>query len=339
MEGRVRFSSPKDIEMFGLPNMDAKLGRHALEFVAEHERERVQQNLVDALAGKLLPNQRFAMRRADGSQFMAEVNGTLLHDGLGVARGLMIVTRDATERQRQEDELQSKNEELERFTYTVSHDLKSPLITIKGFAGALMADARAGRTDRLESDLKRVVVAADKMTQLLNGLLELSRIGRVERPPVSVSMSKLANEVVDLLSGSIKANKARVTVQQNLPSVLGDPQRLQQVLQNLIENALKFGGQPPKIFVGMKPIMGQEVFFVSDNGAGVEPRFRETIFGLFNKLDARTEGTGIGLALVRRIIEAHGGRVWVESAEADGTGAVFYFTLAPGAATSGTTET
>jgi two-component system sensor kinase FixL len=334
MEGRIRFASPKDLEMFGLVDMDAKLGRHALEFVAAGERERVTQALLQAFMGNIEHNQRFAMLRADGSRFMAEVNGTLLRDGLGVARGLMIVTRDVTDRQRQEDELKHKNEELERFTYTVSHDLKSPLITIKGFAGALLADAKAGRTDRVVDDLKRVVVAADKMGQLLNGLLELSRVGRIVNPPVRVSLTKLADDVVELLSGSIKERGARVTVQRDIPMVNGDPQRLQQVLQNLIENALKFGrdNQPPVIEVGAKHEAGLPVFFVRDEGRGIEPRFRDTIFGLFNKLDARSEGTGIGLALVRRIIEFHGGRIWVESGE-DGHGTVFYFTLPPAGAT------
>ncbi|HSY17404.1 MAG TPA: PAS domain S-box protein [Candidatus Acidoferrales bacterium] len=336
MEGRIRFASPKDLEMYGLPEMDAKLGRHALEFVAPAERERVTQSLLQAFMGNIEHNQRFMMLRADGSQFMAEVNGTLLRDGLGVARGLMIVTRDVTDRQQQEDELKHKNEELERFTYTVSHDLKSPLITIKGFTGALLTDAKAGRTDRLADDLKRVVVAADKMGQLLNGLLELSRVGRMVNPPVPVSITRLADDVVELLSGSIKERGAQVTVQRDLPAVNGDPQRLQQVFQNLIENALKFGRDthPPVIEVGAKIEAGIPVFFVRDDGRGIEPRFRDTVFGLFNKLDARSEGTGIGLALVRRIVEFHGGRIWVESGPG-GHGTVFYFTLSPGGATSG----
>jgi PAS domain S-box-containing protein len=328
LEGRVTFASPKDVELFGLPDAEAKLGRPGLEFIADRDRNRAARALQESLAGKFNPGERFLMRRQDGSLFVAELNGTPLRDALGVTRGVMIVIRDVTERQQQEDELKSKNRELERFTYTVSHDLKSPLITIKGFAGALLTDLNAGRSHRLKEDLKRIILATDKMTALLNGLLELSRIGRIVNPPVAVSMNKLAAEVIELLSGSIKQRAAKITVQPTLPPVYGDPQRLQEVLQNLLENALKFpaAGRAPEIEIGVTPLREQTAFFVRDRGQGIEPRYHETIFGLFNKLDVRSEGTGIGLALVRRIVEFHGGKIWVESAGA-GHGATFYFTL------------
>ena len=191
-----------------------------------------------SLAGEPDAGGRFNMIRADGTHFIGEFNCCPLRNALGLVSGVMIIARDVTERQQQDDELKSKNQELERFTYTVSHDLKSPLITIKGFAGALLNDVNAGRTDRLGEDLKRIVLAADKMTALLNGLLELSRVGRIVNAPVEVSMDKVAHDVVELLSGPIKQQQATVTVQPELPAVHGDPQRLQTVLQNLVENAL-----------------------------------------------------------------------------------------------------
>jgi signal transduction histidine kinase len=284
--------------------------------------------LRQALTGKFPPNERLVMRRNDGHEFVAELNGTLLRDALGVPWGILVIFRDVTGRQHQEDELKRKNDELERFTYTVSHDLRSPLITIKGFAGALLNDVTAGRTDRLQGDLKRIVLAADKMSDLLNGLLELSRVGRIVKPPMQVSMGRLAQEVLELLAGSIAQRQARVTVQPDLPVVHGDPQRLQEVLQNLVENALKFSipGHPPEVEIGFLTEGDQTRFFVRDHGRGIEPRFHESIFGLFNKLDPRTEGAGIGLALVRRIVEFHGGVIWVASAGPD-RGATFYFTL------------
>ena len=141
-------------------------------------------------------------------------------------------------------------------------------------------------------------------------------------------MSKLAEEVLELLAGSIQQQQANVAVQPGLPDAFGDAQRLQEVLQNLVENALKFSapGRAPEIEIGCKTIGGQTAYFVHDNGRGLEARFHETIFGLFNKLDARSEGAGIGLALARRIVEFHGGTIWVESA-GPGQGATFYFTL------------
>jgi len=327
--GRMLYSSPKAMELFyGSAEADLAPEQNALDLVSAQDRPRAAELLRGALGEKSPLNARLLMRRLDGHEFVGEINGRLLRDRLGVPWGILIVSRDVTERQRQEDELKSKNTELERFTYTVSHDLKSPLITIKGFAGVLLADAAAGRTARLEEDLKRIVLAADKMSELLNGLLELSRIGRMVNPPAVVSMTEIARDVSELLAGPIEQRQAVVTVQPGLPDAYGDAQRLQEVLQNLVENALKFSapGQAPEIEIGFKTLGNQTAYFVRDYGRGIDARFQESIFGLFNKLDPHLEGTGIGLALVRRIVEFHGGAIWVESAGL-GKGATFYFTL------------
>jgi GAF domain-containing protein len=226
------------------------------------------------------------------------------------------------------EELESKNAELERFTYTVSHDLKSPLFTIRGFLGYLKQDAIAGDRDRLEKDIQRIVDATDKMQQLLNDLLELSRIGRLMNEPREIDMRDLISEVLALLHGQIEARGVEVFVQENLPRVYGDRQRLTEVMQNLVDNAAKFmGAQPsPRIEIGAQGFeQGMPILFVRDNGVGIAPDHFDRIFGLFNKLDIKSDGTGIGLALVKRIIEMHGGRIWVESVP--GAGSTFSFTL------------
>jgi PAS domain S-box-containing protein len=242
--------------------------------------------------------------------------------------GAIAFGRDITEGKRMKTELQNKNRELESFTYTVSHDLKSPLITIRGFAGAIIEDLAARRNDRIEKDLQRISNAADKMMTLLDDLLQLSRIGRVINPPEPVDMTCLAKEIVDNLTTILDEDNVKVSVQPDLPTVSCDRQRILEVLQNLIENAVQYRGRQPelRIQVGLREEGGRPVFFVRDNGVGIASQYHQHIFGQFNRLDAQIPGNGIGLSLVKRIIEEHGGRVWVES-EGEGTGSTFCFSL------------
>ncbi len=233
-----------------------------------------------------------------------------------------------TEREKLINELEEKNGELERFTYTVSHDLKSPLITIKGFLGFLEQDAVNGNTVRLKADIQRIASAADKMQLLLGDLLELTRIGRLTNPYQNINFEELAHEAVELVHGQIQSKGIQVSIQEDLPTVYGDRRRLAEVLQNLIDNAAKFVGDRshPRIEIGLSGYENDKpIFYVKDNGIGIASIHHDRVFGLFNKLDADSDGTGIGLALVKRIVELHGGRIWIQSEV--GKGAAFFFTL------------
>jgi signal transduction histidine kinase len=232
------------------------------------------------------------------------------------------------ERERLIEELERRNAELERFTYTVSHDLRSPLVTVRGFVDLLEKDVASDRPERVAADLGRIRGATTTMEALLRELLELSRVGRVMNPPERVSLADLAGEAVELLQESLRAAAMRVDVQPGLPEVYGDRARLREVLQNLVENAVKFrsGQGEPVVEIGWRPTSDGPVIYVRDNGVGIDPRYHQRVFGLFERLDPRVEGSGVGLALVKRIVEVHGGRVWVES-EGEGRGSAFCFTL------------
>jgi signal transduction histidine kinase len=224
--------------------------------------------------------------------------------------------------------LQQQVSELERFTYTVSHDLRNPLVTIKGFLGVLEKDLREQKMDRIQSDFQRIAKATDKMNILLSELLELSRVGRIVNPPEEIDTNRLIQDAIESVHARLRSRNAAILVPPDMPTLYGDHIRLREVFENLLDNAVKYMGDQtdPKIEIGVRDQAGASILYVKDNGMGIEEQYKEKIFGLFEKLNPTIEGTGVGLALVKRIIETHGGKIWVES-DGLGEGSTFCFTI------------
>ena len=229
-------------------------------------------------------------------------------------------------------ELTIANKELEAFSYSVSHDLRAPLRAIEGFAGILLEEY-AGRLDAEGQRLFSLVRQNVKhMAQLIDDLLNFARIGRQSLTPQSVNIYALVKTLVDELSGSPETHKPDVVVRP-LPAVSGDGVLLQQVFKNLLLNAYKFTRKVanPRIEVGCRQNHQGRIYYVRDNGVGFDMRYADKLFGVFQRLHTvkEFEGTGVGLAIVQRIVHRHGGRVWAEGKVGEGAG--FYFTLASAA--------
>lgn len=272
--------------------------------------------------------------RKDGSLFWNELAVGPVRDESGKLVHFVGIQKDVTARihadlEREEliTELKGKNAELEQFAYAVSHDLRSPLVTIQGFLKPLQQSAAEGDIESHEADLDRIRRAVVRMAQLLNDVMELSRIGRVVNPQSDVSLGELAKQALESCRGTISTN-VQIEIADDLPIVCCDRTRMLTVLQNLIENALKFTSDEPipRVEVGVRRDNAEQVCFVRDNGIGIASDHRTRVFRLFEQLDKHVSGSGIGLALTKRIIEMHGGRIWVES-EGSGRGSTLCFVL------------
>jgi len=286
-------------------------------------------NIRKTLTGERWESVEIAIRHIDGSVRTVLWNSaTIFASDRKTPLATIAQGQDITERKHYEEELKLKNIELERFMYTVSHDLKSPLVTISTFLTYLQQDLATDNQERIHQDIGFMRSAADKMEILLSELLELFRVGRHVINPVDISLNEIYEETMQLVAGQISIIKATVLTSDRQLMLFGDRIRLIEIWQNLVENAAKYiGDQPePCIELGVENSNGEIVFFVRDNGIGIEPKFHENIFGLFNKLDQYSEGSGLGLALVKRIVETYGGRIWVES-KGIGHGSCFRFTL------------
>ena len=300
-------------------------GRHFRELVHPADLKKKEEALREVVDGQKAINFVNRNRCKDGNFRWIEWSAVPTGEGERV----YAVGRDVTERRQSEErlrmvneELARKSEEMEQILYTISHDLKSPLVTIQGFLSYLAGDTAAGRMDRVASHCQRIQNASSRMTRLIDHLLDFSRVGRMKNEPTIVNLSHLVDEVVASHVEQTAEKKIQVTIQRDMPIITADRDRIYQVLDNLVVNAIKYGSgaAQPRIEIGGRIENDEIRVFVKDNGVGIAPEFHKKVFELFHRLDQDTEGAGVGLAIVKRIVEGHGGRAWVESRPGEGAG-------------------
>lgn len=340
--GNITFINRRAFEYFGYDPEDLREGFTVIDVVAPEDRARAIENTMRVLSGEKVLDVEYAALRKDGSTFSVIVySSPIFQEGKVV--GLRGVVADITEHKKIEEqlriardelevrvkertaELENKNQEMERFIYTVSHDLRSPLITVEGYISFLQSDLADESKDNASEDLRMIGDAVNKMDRLLCDTLELSRAGRSLNPPAEVPFSVLVQEAHEQAAEKLRSRGVKVSVAEDMPSVVVDRMRTVEVLVNLLENGAKYiGDEPePRMEIGYLPDI--KAFFVRDNGIGIDKSQHDRIFELFYKVDRKSEGTGAGLAISRRLVEAHGGRIWVQSEIGKGT--TFYLTL------------
>ncbi len=294
----------------------------------------------------IVTNYALEIKHIDGHVMPVLYNASMYRDNNGNVIGVFAAARDITDRKKAEDEirklntelearvtvrtaeLEDANKELEAFSYSVSHDLRAPLRSIDGFSLALLEDYSAALDAKAQDYLNRIRTASQSMATLIDDLLELSRVSRHQIRLETIDISKMVEDIVGGFKQTDPDRSVSIKVLPNMKAV-GDSHLVRIALQNLVDNAWKFTGRQPdaKIEVGTVNNKGNTAYFIKDNGAGFNPRYRDKLFIPFQRLHNPSEfpGTGIGLATTYRIIKRHGGTVWAEGET--GKGAIFYFTL------------
>ena len=236
---------------------------------------------------------------------------------------------DITEQKQAEEQLRKINEELKNFVHVVSHDLKTPIISIQGFSSRLLKNYQEKLGEKGRVYLEHIKTSGRRMEVLVSDLLTLSKIGRVVSNLKDISSHEIVRNLTSDLQDRVKEKGIELVVAHNLPTISCDGERIYQVFQNLLVNAIKFMGdtESPQIEIGYADKGDFHQFSVRDNGIGIDPKYHRRIFDMFHRLKKieDEEGTGLGLAIVDRIVTDHDGKVWVESEK--GKGATFYYTL------------
>lgn len=344
--GMIRLGNSEALRMFGY-EANELLGKSVETLVPvryrsthvgdrNHYREHPQKRQMGA--GRHLTG-----LRKDGTEIPVEIGLSPIEslDGIQVLASIV----DITERKAIDDklhrayeEVQQKNQEMEQFVYTVSHDLKAPLVTSISFIGFLKEDIEAQNFDEVTDSLVRLEKAHRRMQELIDDLLELSRIGRLELHYEEINLTEILRDTLETFAERSKSNKVEINIANNLPIIKADRKRISQLFENIIGNAIKYTSDVacPKIEIFCRDTYNEVQICVRDNGPGIDPQFHEKIFGLFQRLDSSKEGTGVGLTIASRIMRLHKGKIWLNSEL--GKGAEFWLSFPKSLKTIGELE-
>lgn len=346
LDGFIAKTSQKGIQMLGFINEDEIINRSLFDFIDETDHFKAQNLIGLMLKGHYTGPSEYVMVRKDGSRFYAEANAEIIRDASGEPKSILIISRDISDRKRAEDEvirlnseleqrvldrtaqLEAANKDLEAFSYSVSHDLRTPLRALDGFANILMEDYADAIDDEGKRMLKIIVSNANNMGRLIDELLSFSRLGRKDISYSEINMREMAEEVYN--EHVSETDKETISFRiLDIPRASGDPAMIRQIWVNLIANAIKFTSHKPErnIEVGFKTGNGENIYYVKDNGAGFDMANAKNMFGVFKRLHSAKEfeGTGVGLAIVKRIVQRHKGNVKAEGAVNEG--ATVYFSM------------
>ncbi|MBD3215171.1 MAG: PAS domain S-box protein [Candidatus Lokiarchaeota archaeon] len=331
MKGIVEYVNPAFLKMWGYEDKKSVLGRSALEFWAEKEKA---QMMITKILSEGNASGQMEAKRKDGTNFIANVQGKIIlnekDEKTGITASFIDITETVRAKHKLEEsmkELKRSNKELEQFAYVASHDLQEPLRMVSSFTQLLQKRYYDKLDEEANEFIEYTVDGAKRMQNLINDLLTFSRVGTRGTPFKPVDMNEVLSDTLHNLKFVINETETDI-IYEELPIIKADRSQIQQVFQNLISNAIKFHGkEPPKIQISSIEEESEWVFSVKDNGIGIDPQFFNKIFVIFQRLNKRGEyeGTGIGLALCKKIINRHGGEIWVDSKS--GGGSTFHFSI------------
>lgn len=335
LDGEITSWNRAAEQLYGY-SVEEAVGRSISLIIPSDRSEEMPAILGNIARGEGVHNFESRRLRKDGQVLDVSLTVSPVRDSRGRITGASTIGRDISERKRTEEELAQKtlelersNAELEDFTHVVSHDLKEPLRGIEAFSGFLSEDYADTLDERGQGYLTVLQDSAVRMRDLIDDLLQLSRIGRIKSQYATVSTASLAGEVADAIQFSLKEKGVDLRIQEHLPTLVCDPVRIRQVLENLISNAIKYNDKPhPIIEIACSEGPDAYTFSVRDNGHGIDSKYHEKIFRIFQRLVLREEheGTGVGLTICKKIVEGHGGKIWVES-DGPGHGSTFLFSI------------
>jgi PAS domain S-box-containing protein len=348
LNGSITDVNQRAVEMHGFSSKDELRGKSAFELVAPRDHMRIAAYMKKAIKQEAIRRTEYILLRTDGSEFPGELSTSVLKGASDNVVGHITIVRDITERKRAEEErkallqdikksnrgLEEANKELQDFVYVASHDLREPLRKISSF-GTLLQDSLEGKLDEdQQENFEFMIDGARRMQDMIDDLLTYSRLTTRAKPPQQVFLNEVIENLKKLeLATLLDETRGTIHIPEPLPPVRADPSQMNQLFQNLIGNGLKFHqeGIPPEIIVRAHGVENKMIQIeVEDNGIGIDDKYHEQLFVMFKRLHTRAqyEGTGIGLAICKKIVERHGGNIGVKSTP--GKGSTFWFTLPRG---------